>query len=789
MAGGGVTTTVNNVLVPYRDLAIDGLGLVMDTAGTVGFDYLFSIVGATVTEGNSGTTSLVFNVSRTGGTAAFSVDYFSTDSSSPTANEDYIPVAGTLQFAEGELTKSIIVTVYGDVAFERSEDVVLFLTDATNGATVDGSIVVGTIQNDDVDHPSTLTAPDIAATHGQVMAATALFDLDDIDYPAGVPMTYWFRDNTPGGGHFELDGVAQVEGQTFGITEEQLSHLTFRAGAGGTDSITINTWDGLQSSNVVTFNVNVAPNSAPALTAPDRSATHGQVIAASSLFTASDADSDALSYWFSDNTVGGGRFEYDGVAQAEGQTFGVSQSQLSHLTFRAGAGGLDNISLNVWDGQASSSVVAFSVIVEANHAPTLTAPDFSATRGEVIAAADLFSGTDADSDALSYWFRDDTVGGGRFEYDGVAQAEGQTFGVSQSQLSHLTFRAGASGADNISLNLWDGQAASSVAHFQVAVEPNHAPALTAPDLVITHGKVTAAADLFTASDAEGDTLSYWFRDNTVGGGHFEYDGVAQAEGQTFGVSQAQLAHLTFRAGAGGSDNISLNVWDGQASSSVETFDIAVAPNSAPALTTVDRELTHNGIIGGATLAHATDADDDAVSYWFLDNTIGGGHFEYDGVAQVEGQTFGVSEAQLFHLIFRAGASAGSDSISINAWDGQASSGITTITVDTLPNQAPIMFAPDVNASPGQVIAAATFMGVTEPDGDPLTYWFRDNTPGGGRFEYDGVAQAEGQTFGVSQAQLSHLTFRASATAGSDDLFVNAWDGQASSSVVEFHVFV
>jgi hypothetical protein len=102
-------------------------------------------------------------------------------------------------------------------------------------------------------------------------------------------------------------------------------------------------------------------------------------------------------------------------------------------------------------------------------APMASAPDFSATRGQVISAASLFSVSGGDGDALSYWFRDNTVGGGHFEYDGSPKAEGQTFGVSQSQLSHLTFRAGASGSDNITFNVWDGQASSSVIDFHIFV--------------------------------------------------------------------------------------------------------------------------------------------------------------------------------------------------------------------------------------------------------------------------------------------------------------------------------
>ncbi len=434
--------------------------------------------------------------------------------------------------------------------------------------------------------------------------------------------------------------------------------------------------DGLSASGI--FTVTITPvNDAPTMAAPNTYVGRGQVVSAASLFSSTDVEADALSYWFRDNTVGGGRFEYDGAAQVEGQTFGVSQAQLSHLTFRAGTSGSDDIFVNSWDGAASSSVVEFHVNV-VNHAPTMTAPDASLGRAKVVSAASLFTASDADGDALTYWFRDNTVGNGRFEYDGVPQTEGQTFGVSQAQLSHLTFRSGTSGSDDISVHAYDGLASSNIAGFHLTVV-NHAPTVSAPDASLSRGQVVSAASLFTAGDSDGDEISYWFRDNTPGGGRFEYDGTPQTEGQTFGVSQAQLSHLTFRAGTSGSDDISVNVYDGAASSAVVGFHANVV-NHAPTMSASDVTRAPGQVVSAASLFTAGDVDSgNSLSYWFRDNTIGGGRFEYDGVPQAEGQTFGVSQAQLSHLTFRAAAS-GSDGISVNAWDGVASSSVVEFHV-------------------------------------------------------------------------------------------------------------
>ena len=86
------------------------------------------------------------------------------------------------------------------------------------------------------------------------------------------------------------------------------------------------------------FHVNVPANQAPTVTAPDFSATSGQVINASSLFTANDADSDSLLYVFCDNSADptSGHFTVNGVVQAAGTTFVLTAAQLAQTTFTAG---------------------------------------------------------------------------------------------------------------------------------------------------------------------------------------------------------------------------------------------------------------------------------------------------------------------------------------------------------------------------------------------------------------------------------------------------------------------
>jgi Calx-beta domain-containing protein len=108
-----------------------------------------SIGNATVTEGDSGTTDATFTISlspASGVTAT--VDWATGDDSATTADGDYDVNGGTVTFAPGEITKTVPVTVHGDVTTEANERFFVNLTNPTN-ATLGDAQGDGTITNDD----------------------------------------------------------------------------------------------------------------------------------------------------------------------------------------------------------------------------------------------------------------------------------------------------------------------------------------------------------------------------------------------------------------------------------------------------------------------------------------------------------------------------------------------------------------------------------------------------------------------------------------------------------------
>ncbi len=147
-------------------------GATLDATGTIedndGVPEL-SVDTPSVMEGDNGTTTLAFTVRRSKARAgAATVTYEDFGVGTATSSSDYAPLAkGSLTLAEGEITKTIDVTVNGDTADEPDETVVLRLS-SPNNARLAGNqrtlLATGVIEDDD---PPTLSIGDATASEGK----------------------------------------------------------------------------------------------------------------------------------------------------------------------------------------------------------------------------------------------------------------------------------------------------------------------------------------------------------------------------------------------------------------------------------------------------------------------------------------------------------------------------------------------------------------------------------------------------------------------------------------------
>lgn len=188
---------------------------------------VLSIADATVIEGNSGTTPISFVVTRSGGSAgAVSASYVvnflppGADAGDFASGTSF---TGTVNFADGETSQTIIFNVAGDTIVEANENFTVLLMNPTGGATISDGVANGTITNDDAAPvgPANIFINEIHydnsgadANEAIEVAGTAGLDL------TGYRLVLYNGSNTPGAAvvyaTINLSGVIDDEGQGFG---------------------------------------------------------------------------------------------------------------------------------------------------------------------------------------------------------------------------------------------------------------------------------------------------------------------------------------------------------------------------------------------------------------------------------------------------------------------------------------------------------------------------------------------------------------------------------------------
>ena len=151
---------------------------------------------AAVTEGDSGSTDMIFTVSLDAASSrSVTVDYAVAASSTATTNTDFTGGSGTLTFAAGDTSKTITVSVTGDELDEEDETVVIEWSNAGN-ASIGTATATGTITDDDASPTLSIAAP-AAVTEGDSGSTDMTFTVSlDAASSRSVTVDYAVDDDT-----------------------------------------------------------------------------------------------------------------------------------------------------------------------------------------------------------------------------------------------------------------------------------------------------------------------------------------------------------------------------------------------------------------------------------------------------------------------------------------------------------------------------------------------------------------------------------------------------------------
>ena len=131
--------------------------------------YTLSVNAASVTEGDTGSKTLSYKLTLDKApTSSVTVNYETLETGTATANDDFVPVAGTVTFAAGQTVAFVSVTVLGDTNVEAPETIKLNLSGGKLVASVEATGTVVDNETAPVDPTSyTVTSGQIATADAQ----------------------------------------------------------------------------------------------------------------------------------------------------------------------------------------------------------------------------------------------------------------------------------------------------------------------------------------------------------------------------------------------------------------------------------------------------------------------------------------------------------------------------------------------------------------------------------------------------------------------------------------------
>ncbi len=410
-------------------------------------------------------------------------------------------------------------------------------------------------------------APSIAVnpTDFEVTAGTPVVVQPTASDPEGDPLTYMIEGKP---------AWANFDSQT-GV----LSGTPTTADVGDYADIVISVSDGRKTSRGPKLRVNVRgngspppppPNTPPTISgSPGVSVTEGQAYS----FTPSAADADGQALTFS-------------VANRPSwASFSAGTGQLSGTPPIGAAGSYMNIVISVSDGIASTSLPAFTIVVErANRAPVITGtPSTSVREGAPYSFQP--GASDPDGDALSFSIAN------RPAWASFSTATGQLTG---------TPPAGSAGNySNIVISVSDGRLTTSLPGFTVAVAANRAPTITGtPATTATVGQAYSFTP--SASDPDGQSLTFSI--------------VNRPTWANFNTSTGRLSGTPTSAQVGTTTGIVIRVSDGMATTSLPSFSLEVrANNRAPTISGTPATTAREGQAYSFTPT-ASDPDGDTLTF-------------------------------------------------------------------------------------------------------------------------------------------------------------------------------
>ena len=211
--------------------------------------------------------------------------------------------------------------------------------------------------------------------------------------------------------------------------------------------------------------------------------------------------------------------------------------------------------------------------------------------------------------------------------------------------------------------------------------------VSASSFTVSLHQAVAASTFFSIANPNGDSITqYSFEDNGGGSGHFTVGGSVEPNGQAFTVSAGNLSSVQYVGGfSAGTDTLIVDAYDATAAAwmpSVSVNAVSTAPSASVSVSSFTVFL-HQAVAASTFFSIANPNGDSITQYSFEDSGGGSGYFTVGGSVEPNGQAFTVSAANLSSVQYVGGSSAGTDTLTVDAYDATAAAWVPSVSLSAV----------------------------------------------------------------------------------------------------------
>ena len=429
-----------------------------------------------------------------------------------------------------------------------------------------------------------------------------------------------------------------------------------------------------------------------------------------------------------------------------------------------------------------------------NAAPVAMIDDHSLHSNEWSQIAGWINYSDAaNNPATQYEFWDGGTGadsGYFWTPDNAHQPTNTAIDVAASGLNNVWVRGGqTAGSETMWVRAFDGSNWSDWDPFTLTTLPDTKPVATIDDHSLHSNEWSQIAGWINYSNAANNPATqYEFWDDGTGAdsGYFwTPDNAHQPANTAIDVAASGLNNVWVRGGqTAGSETMWVRAFDGSNWSDWDPFTLTTLPDTKPVATIDDHSLHSNEwsqIAGWINYSNA--ANNPATQYEFWDDGTGAdsGYFwTPDNAHQPANTAIDVAASGLNNVWVRGGQTAGSETMWVRAFDGSNWSDWDPFTLTTLPDTKPVATIDDHSLHSNKSSQIAGWINYSNAANNPATqYEFWDDGTGadsGYFYTPDNARQPANTAIDVAASGLNNVWVRGGQTAGSETMWVRAFDG-------------